>query len=202
MIKRKSTKKFYFSVEGETEKWYLEWLKDKINKSNEATYLVNFDISVQKNPLKRVKSLTITNKTEIWHLSDYESDEDMHVKMFSETMDNMKKAENLGKNIKYKFGYTNLTFDLWIILHKTKCTTQFSDRKQYIKTINKAYCAKFEDMHQFKHEDNFKECLDQLSLENVKTAIINAKDIMQDNKRVYIAYNLIKDSIFIEKILH
>ena len=26
MIKRKSTLKYYFSVEGETEQWYLEWL--------------------------------------------------------------------------------------------------------------------------------------------------------------------------------
>ena len=28
---RKETKKYYFSVEGETEKWYLEWLENTIN---------------------------------------------------------------------------------------------------------------------------------------------------------------------------
>lgn len=28
MAKRKPTKKYYFSVEGETERWYLEWLSD------------------------------------------------------------------------------------------------------------------------------------------------------------------------------
>ena len=26
------TKKFVFTVEGETEQWYLEWLRDQINK--------------------------------------------------------------------------------------------------------------------------------------------------------------------------
>ena len=29
--RRKQTKKYYFSVEGETEKWYLEWLQKQIN---------------------------------------------------------------------------------------------------------------------------------------------------------------------------
>lgn len=31
--RRKQTKKYYFSVEGETEKWYLEWLQKQINDS-------------------------------------------------------------------------------------------------------------------------------------------------------------------------
>lgn len=106
MIKRKSIKKYFFIVEGETEKWYLEWLKDRINECAEAACKVSFDIQIQKNPLKRAKSLAVTSKTEIWHLSDYESDEPIHVKQFTETMDNMKAASNLGKQILYKFGYT------------------------------------------------------------------------------------------------
>lgn len=129
MIKRKSTKKYFFTVEGETEKWYLEWLRDRINECEKANFKVSFDIQIQKNPLKRVKNLTATNKTEIWHLSDYESDDPIHVKQFTETMDNMKAAANLGKQISYKFGYTNLTFDLWIILHKAACNSSKAHRK-------------------------------------------------------------------------
>lgn len=30
-MERKETKKYYFSVEGETEQLYLEWLRDIIN---------------------------------------------------------------------------------------------------------------------------------------------------------------------------
>lgn len=30
MANRKSTKKYYFSVEGETEEWYLLWLLNKV----------------------------------------------------------------------------------------------------------------------------------------------------------------------------
>ena len=68
--------------------------------------------------MKYAKSLVVTGKTEIYHISDYESDEEIHVKQFTETMDNMKKAMGIGKQITYKFGYSNLTFDLWMVLHK------------------------------------------------------------------------------------
>lgn len=34
------TKKYYFSVEGKTEKWYLDWLQNAINTANTATYKV------------------------------------------------------------------------------------------------------------------------------------------------------------------
>lgn len=55
MINRKSTKKYFFTVEGETEKWYLEWLRDRINECEKAGFKVSFDIQIQKNPLKILK---------------------------------------------------------------------------------------------------------------------------------------------------
>jgi len=121
MIKRKRTLKYYFSVEGETEYWYLEWLQDQINNSPDAANKVSFNKQIQKDPLKRAKSLPITEKVEIWHLSDYESSEKVHVKQFTETMDRMAETKNLRKQIAYKFGYSNFTFDLWMILHKMDC---------------------------------------------------------------------------------
>jgi len=182
MAKRKETKKYYFTVEGETESWYLKWLQDLVNSTEESLYTISIDCQVQKNPVKRAKSLVVTEKTEIWHLSDYESDEPIHVKQFRETMDNLKKAMGIGKQIKYQFGYSNLTFDLWMILHKTNCNGTFAHRKNYIDPINRAYGEHFENMDEYKHESNFKRCLNQLKLENVIDAINRAKSIMQRNK--------------------
>ena len=51
---RKLTKKYYFSVEGETEKWYLDWLQDLINNSD-ASCKVSFNSKVEKDPVKYVK---------------------------------------------------------------------------------------------------------------------------------------------------
>ncbi|MDD3204946.1 MAG: RloB domain-containing protein [Lachnospiraceae bacterium] len=182
MAKMKSTKKYYFTVEGETEQWYLKWLQDRINETEASAYKVTFDCPVQKNPLKRAKSLVVTGKTEVWHLSDYESDDPIHTKQFTETMDNMKAAKEVGKQITYKFGYTNLTFDLWIILHKADCNASYTHRKNYITPLNRAYGEQFEYMKEYKHEDNFKRCLGKLELSNVIEAVNRAKRIMVRNE--------------------
>ena len=48
-MERKLTKKYHFSVEGETEKWYLDWLKDNINQCNRSRYKVVMDCKVNIN---------------------------------------------------------------------------------------------------------------------------------------------------------
>lgn len=178
----KQTKKYYFSVEGETEKWYLEWLMGQINQIPESRYKVSFDCSIEKNPYKYVKKKVFIGKTEIYHISDYESSEPVHEKQFKETMDNMKKAEQAGKNVVYKFGYTNLTFDLWIILHKMNCNASYVHRKNYIEPLNRAFGTSFENMDEYKHENNFKRCLKQLDIVSVLEAISRAKEIMKRNE--------------------
>lgn len=180
---KKKSKKYYFTVEGETEPWYLKWLQNKINTAEDSKYQVSLDCPVQKNPLKRAKAMVLTAQTEIWHISDYESDEDIHCNEFQRTMDNMKKAKELGKQINYKFGYSNLTFDLWIILHRTDCKSPLSHRRQYITELNRAYDENFENMDAYKKEDNFKRCLNKLQISDVINAISRAKAIMDNNKK-------------------
>ena len=117
---RKRKIQYYFSVEGETEKWYLEWLQRQINSTDNAAYGVVFNVKVEKDPVNRVKGMAILTKTDIWHFSDYESSEPEHVKQFQSTMARMEQSQHL-KQVKYHFGYSNLTFDLWMILHKKNC---------------------------------------------------------------------------------
>ena len=78
---RKLTKKYYFSVEGETEKWYLDWLQDLINNSD-ASCKVSFNSKVEKDPVKYVKGLSIQGKTTVFHFYDYESNESDYQKQF------------------------------------------------------------------------------------------------------------------------
>ena len=63
MGNRKSSKKYFFSVEGETEEWYLLWLRDLINSTDHAAYKVSIDCKIEKDPLKRAKGLVNTSKT-------------------------------------------------------------------------------------------------------------------------------------------
>ncbi|KWX72186.1 hypothetical protein AMQ84_26265 [Paenibacillus riograndensis] len=67
MVARKLNKKYYFSVEGETEKWYLDWIKHLINSDPAAIYTVSIDSKKEKDPVKRAKSLTVLSETVITH---------------------------------------------------------------------------------------------------------------------------------------
>ena len=121
---RKENMTYYFSVEGETEKWYLDWLQNCINECDEAKYKVKLDSKIEKDSLVRAKSMTILGKTEITHVFDRESEDELHTKQFMTTLDRMKEAEKLGKNIKYKLGYSNFTFELWMRSYIKRIATE------------------------------------------------------------------------------
>lgn len=156
---RKKNRTYYFSVEGDTEQWYLEWLQRMINAEPDVRYTVKLDSKVQKDPLARVKRMTMVGKTEITHIFDYESEEESHTKQFKMTLERMKDAQNTGKNIKYHLGYSNFTFDLWMILHKADCNGPLTHRRQYLTPLNRAYGENFENLDQYKQEYNFKRIL-------------------------------------------
>ena len=138
--------------------------------------------SKKKDPLKCAKSLTITQPTIVNHIFDYESNDPVHVTHFTETLDKMKKAGGLGKRISYKSGYSNFTFELWIILHKADCYGHFSHRSQYLAPINQTYDEQFDTLDHFKHENNFKRVLRKLCLQDVIAAIKRSRSITEQNR--------------------
>ena len=178
----KETKKYFFSVEGETEKWYFEWLQRTINSTIAALYNVKFDCPVQKDPLKRAKGLITLEKAEITHILDQESEEEIHIQQFETALSRMKLAERIGKSIKYNLGYSNFAFELWIVLHKADCNGPFSHRRQYLIPINSAYSEQFENLDRYKHEENFKRLLRKLTLDDVRQAVRRSKTITQANQ--------------------
>lgn len=181
---RKENRVYHFSVEGDTEKWYLDWLEKTINAVPSTKYTVKLDAKIEKNPLARAKSLSILGRTEIIHICDRESEEELHVKQFQEMLDRMKAVQHSGKQITYKLGYSNFTFELWIILHKADCNGPLANRYQYLSPLNRAYGENFENLDQYKREDNFKRVLGKLTIENVREAIRRADKIMQNNRDV------------------
>lgn len=182
MAAKKTNRKYYFTVEGETEGWYLDWLKQLINHNESALHTVTLDWKKEKNPLKRAKSLTVLDETIITHWFDYESHEDVHTRQFIETLDALKQTSALKKQIKYKLGYSNLTFELWMILHKKDCNASLSHRRQYLQWINNAYGEHFAELSDYKEEAQFKRVLRSISLGDVRAAILRAKRIMQKNE--------------------
>jgi len=179
---RKKTEKYFFTVEGETEKLYFEWLQSTINSVPDTLYSVKLDCRIQKDPLKYAKGISPLGKTEIVHIMDRESEEETHVRGFETVLSRMKAAEKIGKDIKYRLGYSNFAFELWIVLHKVDCNGALIHRRQYLEPINRAYDEEFENLDQYKHEDNFKRVLGKLNLSDVKQAILRSKSIMRANQ--------------------
>ena len=57
MSEKLETKKLVFTVEGETEQWYLEWLRDQINTCEDRKYNVAVEAKVQQSPRKFYKTV-------------------------------------------------------------------------------------------------------------------------------------------------
>lgn len=182
MSEKLETKKFVFTVEGETEKWYLYWLKDQINQCKNRSFNAFMDAKVQPSPEKFYKTVNVKTTPEVYHICDVESNDPEHVKKFQRILSEMKAAKTQ-KKIIYKLGYSNFTFELWIVLHKQICNRCLIHRKQYLDIINKAFQEKFESLDQYKHEDNFKRCLGKITLDDVKEAIRRADFITFNNEK-------------------
>ena len=177
---RKLNLQYTFSVEGETEKWYLEWLARKLNERQDVTKTVSFIVKVQKNPVSMVKRFSQPPR-EIFHLCDIESQDPGHVAQVEETLRNLKRASSL-KSTKYLFCYSNFTFELWMILHKQDCFGAKTGRADYLKILNRCYRTNFASLPEYKEEKNFRRLLDSLSVCDVVNAVERAERIMKFNE--------------------
>ena len=181
MHNKLETRKYTFTVEGETEQWYFEWLRDQINICPKRTYNVAIDAKIQQSPKKFYKGVNAKTTRLVTHICDVESNDQVHVDKFKRILSEMKEAK-IQKRISYVLGYSNFTFELWMVLHKRDCNGSYSFRNNYLDPIQRAFGEQFEDLDHYKQEDTFKRCLKKLTLEDVKSAIQRAEYITFMNK--------------------
>lgn len=118
------TKKYVLTVEGETEQWYFLWLRDQINTIESRKYNVSIVPKVQQSPRRFYKGTNSKITPEVIHICDIESTDKSHIDKFEGILKEMSEAKKQ-KNIKYHLGYSNFTFELWIILHKKRMLWSF-----------------------------------------------------------------------------
>lgn len=182
---KKICNQYYLSVEGETEKWYFEHLQELINNSKQIPYKVKFDIKVSKSIISRTKLIPAIYKTKAFHICDYESNQEVHTNQFLVTLKDLKEVKKINKNLDYILGYSNFSFDLWMILHKKQQINSISHRKQYVKGINSAYKENFKFIDDYKEEKSFRRILSKISLEDVIKAIHNGNEIRKRNQQSF-----------------
>jgi hypothetical protein len=183
MADKKKNNTYWFTVEGETEQLYLDRLRQLINTADAATHTVTIERKVEQRPIKYAKTVTVIGKTkrDITHWFDYESSDPDHVIKFKNIMSEIKGSNGLGKMLKYHPGYSNLTFELWMVLHKIDCSF-LAHRDHHLRHINRAFGEEFTELDSYKQQSNFQRVLGKISLEDVKAAIRRAKSIMRRNE--------------------
>ncbi len=148
MSEKLETIKYSFTVEGETEQWYLTWLKEQINACKGRSYNISIVPKVQSSPSKFYKGINAKTTPLVTHICDVESNEPFHVDKFQRILSEMKEAKDQ-KGIEYHLGYSNFTFELWMVLHKSTCNGPLANRSQYLEPINRAFREKFEDLDHY-----------------------------------------------------
>ncbi len=193
MGKRESGHEYHITTEGETEGWYLEWLQGKINEKKETGRIKILHQRVQnpKDLYGQVKRMSIIGKTEVWHWMDTEGEEEENISRFQNMLDAMRNKKDLGKDVEFRLGYSALSFETWMLMHKVDRPGTVNKVDQYLPQINRAFSTQFESLQDYKSEKNFKKILEKLDLSDVCRAIERAEKLekeWEDKKKRPVEY--------------
>lgn len=180
-MRRLQNNKYFFSVEGETEFLYFQHLKKLIYAQKKRIANPVFHIE-KSSPLKYAKKLPVIQSCTITAVFDIEDNDADHKQRFENILKEMKDSEKLGKAIKYELGYSNIDFELWILLHKKDMFGTIGSRAQYLTNINSFFGTKFQGLKEYKVEKNFNQILSQITLTDVKNAIARAEKIIKQRE--------------------
>ena len=179
--------KYFISCEGETERWYFEWLQKEINKDSRTTQKVEF-IFRNLTPSSFVKSNNSTftkgmiEGSIFCRIQDIEDYSDFHINKLHSLFESNKKAKQLFKNYNFMIGYSNFTFEVWIMaLHnfrKIDVTKQDGKRKIIDAFINSIYL--YDDHMKTVYNANGKE--EVVALEDLESSTLFSSGAPNKNK--------------------
>ena len=189
MIKKES-RQFHISVEGvNCEKMYFEHLAKLINTSDRNTYNLKVDPRkmspmeyAKRNAHKPMEKRRGNKRIPYIHVQDIEDYySDLHRAKFYGMIDEMRNAEDKF-GIVYELGYSNYTFELWMLLHVADMKHAIQDRHSYLALVNRWFHRSYKSIDEFKSHDEFQGFLDEfVTLDSIKLAISRAEKIVQTN---------------------
>ena len=173
------------TCEGETEKWYFQHFKVLVNNSSACTMRLDYEEPfVTKEPLRRAKYISIPFERKWYHIIDQETNSSSDKITFKNNLKNFNDIKKIRKNVKLYLGYSNISFELWLIMHKTNEQPQVHKPSQYLKLLKKLYnCPNIKELEEFKTKQNFERVLKQITLDDIKRAVRNGQKLELENKK-------------------
>lgn len=180
MSYKKREKRVYFgAVEGLQEEKYFRHVQDLINSDDSRKYDVVFrfknakggdPLAVCKDASRHASSISLENKFKKCAFFDF----DFKTRPFMDALVYCKKEKIFS-------GYTNVNFDLWLILHRTLYNKAISDTSGYVSELKKAF--KLSASCDIKDEKVIGVICSKISLNDVRNAIVNAKRLQFDREK-------------------
>lgn len=166
MIKRE----YRCYYEGQQEQMYFDHVAKKIKEFNN-------DISLKFKEVAKLKTLE-KSSTDVPKLAIF--DYDLNKIEFE---NNVKMCKNT------RILYSNLNFDLWLVLHKQQFRKSVQSNDAYVNTIRNKY--NLVSNADIKTKANMEKILEQIELSDIKKAVENAEEIMNGK--------LEEDKIYVKK---
>lgn len=166
MIKRE----YRCFFEGQQEKMYFDYVAKIVKK-------LNNNISLKFKEVAKLKTLD-NSSTDVKKIAVF--DYDLNKKDFEDKVKMCTRTEIL---------YSNLNFDLWLLLHKRMYEKNVQSNDAYVKLVRKEY--NLEENANIKSKVNMEKILYQIKLNDIKVAINNAEKIMSKKLK--------EDGIYVKK---
>ena len=119
----------------------------------------------------------------LYHVQDIEdaSGGEERVRIRKVVDDLVEAGKKLG--IEYRWAYSNISFELWLLLHVKDLTRHMNSARDYFTEMRLAFNRDWANIGQFKKEENFKSILSQyVTLESVTQAVRRAEAIRTRNQ--------------------
>lgn len=191
-MSRSESRQFHMSVEGANcERLYFEHLARLINLSGRNKY--NLKIApkamspfqyAKRTAYKPVDKQKGGKDLPYIHIQDIEDFYDaQQQRKFYGVIDEMRKAEQTFR-ISYQLGYSNYTFELWMLLHVANMTSAAKNRVAYLRPINQYFHRNYSSLDAFKGVSEFQGILDGfITLDTVFDAVERAERIVANNEK-------------------
>lgn len=155
------------------ERMYFDKVAELVNCIEERTHDLVFDYAEPyggdpKCVVERTieKSIGKENKVSVF---DYDGKKEKY-----------EEAIDLAKENKIELGYSNYSFDLWLILHKEDYFEVVQNQNDYADKLRQVYG--FSADTKIKKQEIVRKMMDQIELSDIKIAIQRGKKISKDNQ--------------------
>lgn len=178
---KKKIPKFIISCEGETEVIYFNHLQDLLSDEG-----YKIEIKAKKQTVSSIiKSqqgvYSQLGEKIIAKVEDIESaDEETRIRLGK----SVKAITIASKHAKRAQLYiSNISFELWLLLHKSDMVKKVDKVNDYLPLINKNYRKKFDSLCDYKQQKNLYGIIQSISLDDVKRAVKRARMIRNCNTK-------------------